>query len=83
MKKDDLNDTIFTLLITLIVLTGIGGVIKGGRWIRSLKQSLDNPVDSCEGYESREKCNFCKQLDLVSNENNFKNCMKENSIFEN
>lgn len=83
MKKEDLKDIISTLLLTLFVLAGVGGVIKGVRWIRAFKKSIDNPVDYCEGYESREKCNFCKQLDLVSNQDNFENCMRENSMFDN
>ena len=55
MKKEDLKDIISTLLLTLFVLAGVGGVIKGVRWIRAFKKSIDNPVDYCEGYESRKK----------------------------
>lgn len=40
---------------TLIFLAGIGGVIKGVNWIRAFKESIDNPVDVCEGYESSKK----------------------------
>ena len=80
MKKEDLKDIIFTLLLTIFVLAGVGGVIKGVRWIRAVKKSIDNPVDYCEGYESRKKCNFCKQYDLVNNQDNFENCMRENSM---
>ena len=83
MKKEDLKDIISTLLLTLFVLAGVGVVIKGVRWIRAVKKSIDNPVDYCEGYESREKCNFCKHQELFSKKENFENCMRENSMFDN
>ena len=52
-------------------------------WIRASKESIDNPVDVCEGYESRKKCNFC-MLKENFDEKNFKKCMEKNfSMFDN
>ena len=83
MKKEDLKDIFFTVLTTLIIIAGIGGIIKGISWIRAFKESRDNPVDACEGYESRKKCNFCMLMEDFD-EKNFKKCMEKNySMFDN